>query len=52
MHMVLDAADADDGTPEAIAHLAQMGVQSFSQSEIWERGLAVLCGEDQMHTDR
>ncbi len=52
MHMVLDAANSDDGTPEAIANLAEMGMELMSQSEILERGLAVLCREDQMHPHR
>ena len=49
--MVLDAADSNHGATESIAHLTQMGVQLFSQCEILERGLAVLCGEHQIHTD-
>ena len=50
--VVLDSTDSNDGTPKSIAYLAKVDVEFLSQSDIMKRGLAVLCGEHQMHTHR
>ena len=42
MDMVLDAADPNDGTPEALAHFAQVGMSCCRRARSWNVGWQCL----------